>query len=57
MIILFILGVREGHGIGTGKAVLAVLLPMIVIFGLIIVAIVLAVMFVGSTGLLGGVRA
>lgn len=57
MIILFILGVREGHRIGTGKAVLAVLLPVIVIFGLIIVAIVLAVMFVGSTGLLGGVRA
>ena len=26
MIILFILGIREGHGIGTGKAVLAVLL-------------------------------
>jgi hypothetical protein len=57
MIILFILGVREGQGIGTGKAVLAILLPMIVIFGLIIIAIVLAVMFVGSTGLLGGVRA
>ena len=56
MIILFILGIREGHGIGTGKAVLAVLLPVIVIFGLIIVAVVLVVMFVGSTGFLGGVR-
>ena len=55
-IILYIFGVREGHGIGTGKAVLAVLLPLIVIFALITVAIVLAVMFVGSAGLLGGVR-
>jgi hypothetical protein len=55
-IILFILGVREGHGIRTGKAVLAVLLPVIVIFVLIVVAAVLVMMFIGSTGLLGGVR-
>ena len=55
-IILYIFGVREGHGIRTGKAVLAVLLPLIVIFALITVAIVLAVMFVGSAGLLGGIR-
>jgi len=57
MIILFILGVKEGHGIGTGKAVLAVLLPVIVIFGLIISAIVVAMMFVGSMGFFSGVRA
>ena len=56
-IILTIIGVREGHGISTGKAVLAVLLPVIVIFGLIIIAIVLVMMFVGSMGFFGGVRA
>lgn len=55
--ILTIIGVREGHEISTGKAVLAVLLPAIVIFGLIIIAVVLVIMFVGSTGFLGGVRA
>jgi len=55
-IILTIIGVREGHAISTGKAVLAVLLPVIVIFALIIIAIVLAVMFVGSMGFFSGVR-
>jgi hypothetical protein len=54
--ILTILGVREGHGISTGKAVLAVLLPAIVIFVLVIVAILLVMMFFGSMGFLGGVR-
>ena len=56
MIILFILGVREGHGISTGKAVLAVLLPAIVIFGLIFIAIILMIMFFGSTGFFSGIR-
>jgi hypothetical protein len=56
MIILFILGVREGHGISTARAVLAVLLPVIVILGLIIIAIVFAVMFAGSMGIFSGVR-
>ena len=55
--ILTIIGVREGHEISTGKAVLAVLLPAIVIFGLIFIVILLVIMFVGSTGFLGGVRA
>jgi hypothetical protein len=55
-VILTIIGVREGHGISTGKAVLAVLLPVIVIFGLIIVAIFLVMMFVGSLGIFSGVR-
>jgi hypothetical protein len=55
-IILFILGVREGHGISTGKAVLAVLLPGIVIFGLIFIAIILMIMFFGSTRFFGGIR-
>ena len=54
--ILTIIGVKEGHGISTGKAVLAVLLPAIVIFGLVFIAIFVAVMFVGSMGFFGGVR-
>ena len=54
--ILTIIGVKEGHGISTGKAVLAVLLPAIVIFGLIFIAIMIVMMFVGSLGVLGGVR-
>ncbi len=56
VLILDIIGVREGHGIPTGKAVLAVLLPVIVIFGLITIAILVAIMFIGSMGFLGGVR-
>jgi hypothetical protein len=55
-VILTIIGLREGHGISTGKAVLAVLLPVIVIFGLIVIAFVLAIMFFGSMGFLSGVR-
>jgi len=54
--ILTIIGVREGHGISTGKAILAVLLPGIVLFGLILIAILVAVMFVGPLGFFGGVR-
>jgi hypothetical protein len=54
--ILNIIGVREGHEISTGKAILAVLLPAIVIFGLIIIAIFAVIMFIGSMGFLGGVR-
>jgi hypothetical protein len=54
--ILTIIGVREGHGISTGKAVLAVLLPAIVIFGLIIIAIMIVMTFIGSMGFFGGVR-
>jgi hypothetical protein len=54
--ILTIIGVREGHGISTGKAVLAVLLPAIVIFGLVIIAIMIVMTFIGSMGFFGGVR-
>jgi hypothetical protein len=54
--ILNIIGVREGHEITTGKAILAVLLPVLVIFGLIIIAIFAVIMFFGSMGFLGGVR-
>ncbi len=55
--ILTIIGVREGHGISTGRALSAVLLPLIVIFMLIFVAILFVMMFFGSAGFLGGVRA
>jgi hypothetical protein len=48
--------VREGHKISTGKAVLAVLLPAIVIFGLFFIAILVVIMFVGSMGFFGGVK-
>jgi hypothetical protein len=54
--ILAILGVREGHGISTGKAVLAVLLPLIVVFGLVFLAIFIP-LFIGSMGFHSGVRA
>lgn len=54
--ILTIIGVKEGHEISTGKAILAVLLPAIVIFGLIFIAILVVMMFIGSMGFFGGVR-
>jgi hypothetical protein len=55
--ILNVIGVREGHEISNGKAILAVLLPVLVIFGLIMIAIFAVIMFVGSIrGFLGGVR-
>jgi thiosulfate reductase cytochrome b subunit len=53
---LIIIGVREGHGISTGKAVLAVLLPLIVIVGLGILAAILFPLLLGSMGFFGGVR-
>ena len=52
--ILIILGVREGHGISTGKAALAVLLPLIVVLGLIFIAILIPFFF-GSVKFFGGV--
>jgi thiosulfate reductase cytochrome b subunit len=55
MIILIIFGVREGHRISTGKAVLAVLLPLIVVLGLGILAAILLPMFLGGLGLFRGV--
>ncbi len=54
--ILTIIGVKEGHEISTGKAILAVLLPAIVIFGLIFVAILIVMTFIGSMGFFGGAR-
>jgi hypothetical protein len=54
ILILIILGVREGHGISTGKAVLAVLLPLIVGVGVAIVAVVLIPLFLGTLGFFHG---
>ncbi len=53
-LVLIILGVREGHGITTGKAVLAALLPVIVIVGLCILAVILVPLFLGSMRFFGG---
>jgi hypothetical protein len=47
-LILIILGVREGHGISTGKAVLAVLLPLIIAFVGILLAILIPLFMVLS---------
>ena len=55
--VLTIIGVREGHRISTGKAILAVLLPAIVVFGVIIAAVMLVLTFIGTRGFLGGIRA
>jgi hypothetical protein len=52
-LILAILGVREGHEISTGKAVLAVLLPVIVIFVGILLAILIPFFMVLSGPRLG----
>jgi len=54
MIVLIVIGVREGHGMTTGKAVLAVFLPLVVFFGLIFAAI-LTPLFFGGAGLFRGV--
>ena len=54
-LILTIIGVREGHSISTGKAVLAVLLPVIVGVGLAILAALLIPFFFGSMRFFSGV--
>jgi hypothetical protein len=54
-LILIIFGVREGHGISTGRAVLAIFFPFIVMIGLGIIAI-FFIMFFGSMGIFSGVR-
>lgn len=46
LLVLAIFGVREGHEISTGKAVLGVLLPLIIVFGMgILVAILVPLFF------------
>jgi hypothetical protein len=53
--ILTILGVREGHGISTGRSILAVLLPLIVIIVIGILAAVFFPLLLGMIGLHRGV--
>lgn len=55
-LILTIIGVREGHDISTGKAALAVFLPVIVGIGLAILAAILIPLLLGMMGFSGGVR-
>ena len=54
-LILFIIGVKEGHGISTARAILAVLFPFIVVVILGIIAAIFIPLFVGSLGIFGGV--
>jgi len=53
--ILVIIGVKEGHGISTARAILAVLFPLIVVVILGIIAAIFIPLFVGSLGIFGGV--
>ena len=54
-LILTILGVKEGHGISMGRAVLAVLLPLIAMVGLFILFLILFRFFFGSVNFLSAV--
>ena len=56
VLILTIIGVREGHDISTGKTVLAIFLPVIVAIGLGILAAVLIPILFGVFGFSRGVR-
>jgi hypothetical protein len=53
-LILTIIGLRESHTIPTGKAVLAVFLPLIVAVGLVILAMSIVPLFFRTFGFLGG---
>jgi hypothetical protein len=57
LMILAILGVREGHEISTGKAVLAILLPLIVVSVLGILLAISIPFLIGSLGFYRGVGA
>jgi hypothetical protein len=54
-LVLTVIGVRECHGISTGKAVLAVLLPIIIVIGLVILTAILLPLFIGMVRLPFGV--
>jgi hypothetical protein len=56
VMVLAVLGTREGHGISTGKAALAVLLPIIIAFVGILLAILIP-LFMVLSGSHSGVRA
>jgi hypothetical protein len=53
-LILTIIGLRESHAISTGKAVLAVFLPLIVGVGLVVLAMTFVPFFFRTFGFLGG---
>jgi hypothetical protein len=53
--ILVIIGVKEGHGISTARAILAVLFPLIVVMILGVIAAIFIPLFVGSLGIFRGV--
>ncbi|MGB9629121.1 MAG: YIP1 family protein, partial [Thermodesulfobacteriota bacterium] len=53
-LVLIIFGIREGHGISTGKATLAVFLPIIVGLALVLLAIFFPI-FLGTTRFFRGV--
>ena len=55
MLILTILGTREGHGISTGRAFLGVLLAVIMTIGLCLLPVVLIAFLFGTLGFFGGV--
>jgi hypothetical protein len=53
-LILTIIGLRESHAISTGKALLAVFLPLIVGVGLVVLAMTLLPLFSRTFGFVGG---
>jgi hypothetical protein len=53
-IALAIIGVREAHGITTGRALIAILLPLIVVVGIVIA--ILLPLFIRTMGFFGGMR-
>ena len=53
-IVLAIIGVREAHGITTGRALIAILLPLIVVVGIVIA--ILLPLFIRTIGFFGGMR-
>lgn len=53
-LILTVLGIREGHGISTGRAILAVFLPTLVGIGLAILLAILLPLFFGSLRFISG---
>lgn len=54
-IVLFIIGIREGHGTSTARAVLAVFFPFIMSAIFLIIALIFIRIFLGSLGMFGGV--
>jgi len=53
-VVLAIIGVREAHGITTGRALIAILLPLIVLVGIVMV--ILLPLYIRGMGFFGGVR-